>query len=210
MNFNRGIIVIILAWFLCLGAQSPFVLGQVQSSIEVIADGQRYESIEKYKEARIGKLKRSVRGGAHSGKRTSMAGLLIDALSQCYASTVLSAGRFHAGPREIEKYLRSSMGVKVTDQDTESYFDPFLESYSRISRLGFNSGVARIVEEFAEHAKDGTQYKRLMARDLEATLSRSFEGSEYTGPILIISHKKKVRILTLEDGAKAQVGASTP
>ncbi len=209
MNINRGITVLIFGCVLCLAARTPFVLGQ-ESSIEVIADGQRYESIEKYKEARMGKLKRPVRGTAQSGKRKTVAGLLRNAVSLQYASSVLTAGRFYTGPRDIEKYLKSSMDVKGADQDAETSFDPFLESYSRISRLGFNSGVARIVEEFAEHAKDSIQYKRLLAKDLEATLSRSFEAGDYSGPILIISHKKKVRIMTLEDRTAAQAGVSNP
>ena len=198
MNFDRGNMFLISGWVVCLCAWAPLVLGQEQRSIEVIADGQRYESIEKYREARRAKLKMPAWNKTQAGKRKTVAGLLRKALYRRYTSSVLTGGRHYTGPKDIERYLYPSMGSTEDDQGVGNNFDPFLESYSRISRLGFNTGVARIVEEFRDTSQDGIKYKRLMPKDLETTLSRSFEAGDYTGPILIISHQKKLRIMTLE------------
>lgn len=189
----------ILGLIVCLGACAPLAFGQGQNPIEIIVDGQSYDSIEKYKEAKLGILKTPATSHSQAPRRLAIADHVNNALNRLYAPSALNAGRYYPNLKDIERYLYASMELTRKDPESENYFDPFFEFYSRISLLGFNTGVVRIVEEFTKHSKDGIQYKRLMAKDLEATLSRSFETSDYKGPILIISSQQKLRILTLED-----------
>ena len=55
-----------------------------------------------------------------------------------------------------------------------------------------------MVEEFQQDILGNFRSKRLMAKDLESTLRQSFGSMDYDGPILIISHQKKLRIMTLQ------------
>lgn len=196
----------------CLFADGAFVFAQSPAAVEVFVDGKRYESLEKYKEARRDALKgptSAVSQKKQKRERFSLAKLLKNDLGGRFRHSILTGRRYYLSSADVQRYLEPQENSARGAQEFVSLNESFLEFYSRISRLGFNTGVARVVEDFRGQSVNVNYYKRLLAKDLETTLSRSFEKSDYSGPILIISHNKKLRIMTLGD-REEQTQAMSP
>lgn len=197
---------------LCLLTDGACVFGQSPVAVEVFVDGKRYESLEQYKEARRESLNHSAPVMFRKDrtlKRSSWERLLKNDLGRRFRYSIVTGRRYFLSSADVQRYLEPQEDAARSAQEAVSFNEPFLEFHSRISRLGFNTGVALVIEDFLGQTVEVGYYKRLLVKDLETTLSRSFENSDYSGPILIISHNKKLRIMTLED-REAQSQALSP
>lgn len=173
------------------------LFGQDPVNIEIIAGGRRYGSLEEYKSDHRSAVKRFRHLSDKKDRQISLFNVVDDAITKVYRSLPVTGDLPRFIARDIDKYLNLKLEHINSRDVAAGLYDPFLDSYRRISHLGFNTGVARIVEDFKRHAGQENFYKRLLARDLERTLRGSIEGSGYSGPVLIISHQKKLRIMTL-------------
>jgi hypothetical protein len=87
--------------------------------------------------------------------------------------------------------------IHSSEEDNKAY-DAFLQSYVAISKIGFNTGVNKVIEDFQAEKGQTFPYKLLRKKDLEMVLSQSITKNGYEGPVLLMSNKKKLRIMTLQ------------
>ena len=63
-------------------------------------------------------------------------------------------------------------------------------------------GVKKVIEDFQAEKGQSLSYKLLKKKDLEIVLSQSITKNGYEGPVLLMSNKKKLRIMTLQPQEK--------
>jgi hypothetical protein len=181
-------------------------------SIEIISGGVKYESLLIYKEAERERNQRenvSRRQEFSDASVKYIQALLKDMqrhnqLSLSFLSEVpniwnVNAGQFPTLGKVklmIEPFLRQSL------EESNNAYDPFLQSYIAISRIGFNTGVNKVIEDFQAEKGRAFSYKYLKKKDLEMALSQSFTENGYEGPILLMSNKKNIRIMALQSQEK--------
>ena len=100
-----------------------------------------------------------------------------------------------------EEIVLEPVDPQSLEEDNKAY-DPFLQSYVAISKIGFNTGVKKVIEDFQAEKGQNFSYKLLKKKDLEMVLSQSFTKNGYEGPVLLMSNKKKLRIMTLQPQEK--------
>lgn len=181
-------------------------------SIEIISGGVKYESLLIYKEA---ERERNQRENVSRRQEFSDASvkyiqallkdmqrhnqLLLNFLSEMPNIWNVNAGQsptLSKGKLMIEPFLRQS------PEESNNAYDPFLQSYIAISRIGFNTGVNKVIEDFQAEKGRAFSYKYLKKKDLEMALSQSFTENGYEGPILLMSNKKNIRIMALQSQEK--------
>lgn len=181
-NFD-GIVLLLIFCAAC--GQNVFALER-QAGIEIIADGKKYDSIEDYRERQ-----------AAAARSRSKDGLAMQYVLNHVKRYVRYPLDVNPKAADIQQWVLGTAKTKEKQPSGNTY-DPFLESYSLISRIGFNTGISKVIEDFQHDIQGKFSSKHLKPKDLESTLRQSFGGMDYTGPILIISHQKKLRIMTLE------------
>lgn len=167
-----------------------FALAQVhEAPIEIIVHGKKFESIEQYRQSKQNVQDQKALGrSVISGKR------FVSPLFY-FASKNPDLIRFDQVQNLSNK--QSSKTFLKREKMLRPY-DQLLPAFAAMSKVGFNTGVIKMIEAFQKAGSDTIVYKSINSKDLENTLSESFPEGGYSGPILLISDKNKVRILTLD------------
>lgn len=195
-RYLDGMIIFYVLGAVFLACQPEAFASEKQSGIEIFANGRKYDSIDEY---RIDRMSKAVVRLESSGPQRDWVNIqnIVRSIQNLMASPFDIAPRSHVLKDTDVKQI-TLKAFKVTEKQPANGYDPFLESYGLISRIGFNTGINKVVEEFQQDILGNFRSKRLMAKDLESTLRQSFGSMDYDGPILIISHQKKLRIMTLQ------------
>jgi hypothetical protein len=204
-----------------IGGAFSFFLGKLASgnsqgeSIEIISGGIKYKSIKTYKEAEQKRNEKKIVSKPDGFEETS--GKYIQALlKDIQRRSPVSLNLFSAMPNiwnvnadQCPTLCKVGIGIEPiqfqsSEEDNKAY-DPFLQSYAAISRIGFNTGVNKVIEDFQAENGQVISYKRLKSKDLENVLSQSITKNGYQGPVLLMSNKKKLRIMTLQPQEKDDI-----
>lgn len=219
MNYSRKLILSgrlkrTIAYICCVLAFNCCYIGYALAeqnviSIEIISAGKKYPSFEDYKRSAddLNLMNRSnseninPENGFKSFpflvRRQFLNPLPIEALLNC--SWEIDKGRFVKGVTSIQDLKKAFNDENFSDLSV-MMFEQFLPSFIAMRKIGYNTVITKVIDEFQKSNGSVISYKRLKSSDLEKVLSKSFSGGEYTGPILLISDKKKLRIMTLEQG----------
>ena len=171
--------------------------------IEIISGGIKYGSIEIYKEAEREK-KENVSRIYETSAKYIQALLKNMQRSLNFISVIPNIWSVNADQRPIlneEEIVLEPFDLQSLEEDNKAY-DPFLQSYVAISKIGFNTGVKKVIEDFQAEKGQSLSYKLLKKKDLEIVLSQSITKNGYEGPVLLMSNKKKLRIMTLQPQEK--------
>ena len=201
---------------LMIGGAFLFFLGKLASgnsqgeSIEIISGGIKYESMETYREA-------------EREKRESVSKIYETSVK--YIQALLKNMQRHSQPPlnflsavpniwnvNADQYPtlhKVDIGLEPirsqSSEEDDKAYDPFLLSYVAISKIGFNTGVNKVIEDFQAEKGQTFPYKLLRKKDLEMVLSQSITENGYEGPVLLMSNKKKLRIMTLQSQEKNDI-----
>lgn len=167
-----------------------FVYAQGRSSIEIIVRGKKFDSIELYQESKQkSEAKGSKVGDSWVVSREGFLGPLF--------YFVADINNF----RRIKQNfggLPQEKGMDLRKQKFLGQYDRFFPAFAALSSVGFNTGVVRMIEAFHKLGDQAIVYKTIDRKDLANALDKSFPEGGYSGPILLISEKNKVRVLTLD------------
>jgi hypothetical protein len=184
-------------------------------SIEIISGGIKYDSIKTYKEAEQKRNEKKIVSKSDGFEETS--GKYIQALlKDIQRRSPGSLNSFSVMPNiwnvNADQYptlCKVGIGIEPiqfqSSEEDDKTYDPFLQSYVAISRIGFNTGVNKVIEDFQAENGHVFSYKRLKSKDLEMVLSQSITKNGYQGPVLLMSNKKKLRIMTLQPQEKDDI-----
>jgi hypothetical protein len=147
-----------LSLFIVLMGGGNCCLAEDRPKIEIIADGRRYGSFQEYLDARRNaRALRSVKVPADKGFHE----LWARPLWAGQRTSLLSGRRYFLGPKDVDRYIARRNLIVQELQGRNGGYDPFFDSYRRISRFGFNTGVAMVVEDFWKNTNEAVNYKRL-------------------------------------------------
>lgn len=166
--------------------------------IEVISAGKKYQSFQDYKNAGHGQIQKDKAvvhfHGLEELGMENIQSILTGIQKRSFMPLVYFCGMPYLKEKASSFNKDDEAGTQLS-KESEKLPDPL---YVAISRVGFNTGVMRVIEDFQKDKTQGLSYKSLKPKDLEIMLRDSFAGDDYDGPILLISDKKKLRIMTLE------------
>lgn len=172
--------------------------------IEIISAGNRYKSIEDYKEVE-NRNNTDVQSGSQNLNLEEIVEPIVfskigNHISQLPFESIFQR-RIRLDKENLLKLTLASqnslLGQKLSG-DSAVVYEQFLPAFIAMRKVGFNTVVERVIEDFQRNNGDVIYYKYLKSKDLESVLGQSFAGGDYQGPILLISDKKKLRIMTLE------------
>lgn len=183
------------------------IKGASAKDIEIISAGKRYESLRIYKQSESMKNLANQMAAEKLMEQKGIVPLSIfkrrDRLSQFPWESVLR-GVMDLNMQNIQTVLNVSLKAGIRQEkreskrDAEFIYNQYLPSFIAMRKVGYNTVIANIIEDFYQANGKTVYYKQLKPQDLEEALSRSIEDGDYTGPILLISDKKKLRIMTLD------------
>jgi hypothetical protein len=175
--------------------------------IEIISAGKKYGSIGDYKKAEENSIMLS-QSGEDELKLNKKGFLLplvkrIDMKGHLPIESLFNV-EFQVNTENFQKMVANtniqgeSVNIDPMNDVTLAIYKQFLPSFIAMRKIGFETGITKVIEDFQINNKGVVSYKRLKSSDLESVLSQSFSEGSYQGPILLISDKKKVRIMTLD------------
>ena len=169
---------------------NTLALEENNGSFEIIADGKKYGSMQSYQESKQKKVqenwgslesqwrdKRDIGGIEFFFQDTLRHIRHLDLKPDIHSMKTVGIGKQLA--LDSIELTQSIKELKWQEKANKTY-DPFLESYGVISRIGFNTGITKVIEDFQSQINGSIYYKHLLAKDLESVLDQSFANNDYT------------------------------
>lgn len=199
------LLAVFLSCFLSVCAGFKNVFAEIRNdSVEIIAGGRKYTSLEHYLLSKQSYIVKS----AESGPFMRISFQIFITPLYCFMPNVY---RFNSKDTYFEwSVLRLGTGkdnkqlgkFKLNANGVFGWNEQFLPALLAMSKVGFNTGVIQMIKAFQNPKHTAMIYKNINSRELENVLSESFPDDGYSGPILLISDKNKLRIMTLDSKQK--------
>ena len=171
------------------------------SSVEVIMGGKRYDSLKRYREEEAQQAEDKITNVPQSAvsapdNETEDRQMFDQAMHDSKDPSELTFDPAKMKTLYIQKpTVKPAPATALrTPASGISGKDPFTNSYQLLNQLGFDSGIHKVVSEFAIGPR--RESKVVNTKELEKVLRNSFGDSNQ--PLLLISDHNNVRVMTLE------------
>lgn len=164
-------------------------------TIEIIAGGKRFTSFEQYEQS---KRKLNLRRNEEIFLNSSSPRLFMTSLN-FFTPNIFRINKFVRCLSNQEKcYQFKNKGFGFKEDAVLGRYELYFPAFLAMSTVGFNTGVMRMIKAFQNRGKKVAIYKSINPKDLADVLNESFPDEGYSGPILVMSDKNKLRIMTLD------------
>jgi hypothetical protein len=179
-----------------LGLWPPGLLGAEPSAehIEIFVAGKKYGSVEGYREDKDSQAVKDAQTGDVSDDSVQDMRRMFSEAAHA-AKNPLSLKFDPARMKTV--YIKKPVATVVLSAGPQDIKDPFTQSYTRLSQVGFDRGVHRVISDFMLSAKNNPM-QVVKTDELEGVLRHSFGGSN--APLLLISDHNTLRIMALDNG----------